>query len=195
MRERPATGDVPLLTSAAFVAAVDPHQPSLLAFLSGLLGDPEQARDLAQDTLADAWRAARKGTPPFLPDAPADEVRRWLFHAAYCNAVTVLRRRRLIRWEPLDDAPAAECPPTGAPITFEDQVAEGAALRAALAELSPPDIACLLLRVVQGFSAAETGHIVGAAPDIVTTRLSRAKQRLRSVYLAQNVQSEERKAR
>jgi RNA polymerase sigma-70 factor, ECF subfamily len=195
MRERPAAGDVPLLTSSGFVAAVDPHQPSLLAFLSGLLGDPEQARDVAQDTLADAWRAARDGTPPFLPGTPPDEVRRWLFHAAYCNAVTVLRRRRLIRWQPLDDAPIAECPPTGAPITFEDQLAEGEALRAALAALSPPDVACLLLRVVQGFSAAEAGRIVGATPDVVTTRLSRAKQRLRTVYLAQNIQSEERKAR
>lgn len=192
MRERPAAGGPEPLTPTAFVAAVNPHQPALLAFLSGLLGNPEQARDLTQDTLADAWRAARAATPPFLAGAPSDELRRWLFHTAYCNAVTILRRRNLIRWEALDLAPAAECPPTGEPITFEDQIAEGEALRAALAELSPQDTVCLLLRVVQGFSASEVGRIVGASPDVVTKRLSRAKQRLRAVYLAQNIQLEER---
>lgn len=195
MRERPATGGPQPLTRAAFIAAVEPHQPALLAFLGGLLGNAEQARDLTQDTLADAWRAARAGTPPFLTGTPDDEVRRWLFHTAYCDAVTVLRRRRLIHWETLDLAPEAACPSTGEPIPFEDQLAEGEALRAALAQLSPPDTVCLLLRVVQGFSSAEVAHIVGATPEVVTKRLSRAKQRLRAVYLAQNVQLEERKPR
>lgn len=195
MRERPEPGGAPLLTHAGFVAAVEPHESALLAFLGGLLGSSEQARDLAQDTLAEAWRASRNGTPPFLAGAAGDEIRRWLFHTAYCDAVSVLRRRRLIRWETLDLAPTADCPPIGAPIEFENQLAEGEALRAALAELSPPDVTCLLLRVVQGFSAAEVGRIVGATPDVVTKRLSRAKQRLRAVYLAQNVEPEERKAR
>ena len=195
MRERPAPSDASLLTQAGFIAAVEPHESALLAFLCGLLGSSEQARDLTQDTLAEAWRAARAGAPPFLVGTADGEIRRWLFHTAYCNAVTVLRRRRLIRWEALDLTPAAECLPVSEMLPFEDQIAEGEALRAALAELSPQDTACLLLRVVQGFSAAEVGRIVGATPDIVTKRLSRAKQRLRAVYLAQNVQLEERNAR
>jgi DNA-directed RNA polymerase specialized sigma24 family protein len=49
-----------------------------------------------------------------------------------------------------------------------------------------------LLRVVQGFSAAEVGQIVGATPDVVNKRLSRAKQRLRTAYLAADVQAKER---
>ena len=195
MGERPADGGARPLTSADFVAAVDPYQPALLTFLGGLLGSPEQARDLTQDTFAEAWRAACAGAPPFLTGVPGDEIRRWLFHSAYCNAVTVLRRRHFIQWEALGHSPAAECLPTGDPIPFEDQIAEGEALRAALAELSPQDVVCLLLRVVQGFSSAEVGRIVGATPDVVTKRLSRAKQRLRAVYLAQNVQREERNPR
>lgn len=193
-RERLAPEGVRLLTQAEFVAAVEPHQMALHAFLSGLLGNAEQARDLTQDALAEAWRAARFGTPPFMSGAATDEIRRWLFHTAYCDAVSFLRRRRLIHWETLELTSDAECPPVGELVPFENQVAEGEALRAALAELSPQDVACLLLRVVHGLSAAEVGRVVGASAEVVTKRLSRAKQRLRSVYLAQNVQLEERDA-
>ena len=49
----------------------------------------------------------------------------------------------------------------------------------------------LFLRVVQGFSAAEVGQIVGATPEVITKRLSRAKQRLRAAYLALNSQRKE----
>ena len=62
-------------------------------------------------------------------------------------------------------------------------------MQAALASLTPPDVACLLLRVVQGFSAAEAGEIIGAPPDLINKRLSRAKQRLRAAYLAQEAPS------
>jgi predicted RNA polymerase sigma factor len=65
-------------------------------------------------------------------------------------------------------------------------VVEGDALRTALARLTPQDAACLLLRVVQGFSASEVGAIVGASAETVTKRLSRARQRLRGAYLAVN---------
>lgn len=65
-------------------------------------------------------------------------------------------------------------------------------MRKALARLAPRDAACLLLRVVEGFSAAEVGRIIGASPAVITKRLSRARQRLRAVYLAQNAPAEER---
>jgi DNA-directed RNA polymerase specialized sigma24 family protein len=49
-----------------------------------------------------------------------------------------------------------------------------------------------LLIIVQGFTAAEAGQIIGASPQAVAKRLSRAKQRLRDAYLAQNPRPEER---
>ena len=173
------------LSTGAFTALVDRHQHPLYVFLRGLIGSPEQARDLTQDTFADAWRCAQAVTPPFTAAHTDDEVRRWLFHAAYCKAISALRRRRIIAWESLDAASGPEPSLVCGAVPFEDQIAEGEALRAALARLNPQDAACLLLRVVQGFSAAETGRIVGATPDVVNKRLSRAKQRLRAAYLAQ----------
>ncbi|HUY76426.1 MAG TPA: sigma-70 family RNA polymerase sigma factor [Ktedonobacterales bacterium] len=185
------------MTLAAFTAVVDRQQHALYVFVCGLVGDQEQARDLTQDAFHDAWRAAQAATPPFVADTPIEEQRRWLFTVAYRKAASALRRRRLIRWESLDvsdysaDEPASnrkERSDVAAiqSLTFEDQISEGEALRAALASLSPQDAACLLLRIVQGFGVAEVAQIVGASPEVVTKRFSRARQRLRAAYLAQN---------
>jgi RNA polymerase sigma-70 factor (ECF subfamily) len=182
MRERYRSTSPPALSLAAFTTLVYRHQQALHAFLRGLADNYEQARDLVQDTFHDAWRAAQRGSAPFIAGASDDEIRRWLFHTAYCRAVSALRRHRLIRWEPLDLIAGLD--PVAPAAAFEDQIAEGEALRAALARLSPQDTACLLLRVVHGFSAAEVGRIVGAEPDVVNKRFSRAKQRLRAAYLA-----------
>lgn len=179
----------PRISLAAFTELVTIHQAGLQAFLRGFLETREQAHDLTQDTFHAAWRAARIGTPPFIPEANDDEIRRWLFSIAYRRAIDHLRRRKLIRWEPLD---IVEESAIGSRLPdFEDAIAEAEALRAALAALAPSDVACLLLRVAHGFSAAEVAAIVGATPEVVTKRLSRAKQRLRAAYLAQNSVAEE----
>jgi RNA polymerase sigma factor (sigma-70 family) len=168
----------------AFADLLDRCQGSLFGFVRGIVGDEEQARDLMQDTFYDGWRTAQRGVPPF--DGSADEagMRRWLFHAAYNRAISALRRNRLIQWLPLESVTLS--------IAFEDHVAEGYAVRTALAALAPADVACLLLIIVQGFTAAEAGQVIGASPQAVAKRFSRAKQRLRDAYLAQNPEPEER---
>ena len=199
MRERSPRDSAASMTAplslAAFTAMVDERQAALHAFLRGLLGDAEQARDLTQDTFHAAWRATQAGDPPWTTAHDAEERRRWLFQAAYHRAISLLRRRRVIRWTSLDRAgagddamgdaaPTATLADSGA--RFEQRIAEAEALRAALARLAPDDAACLLLRVAQGFSAAEAAAILGVTTDAVAQRLSRARRRLRAVYLQQN---------
>lgn len=206
MHERVTTTDAPAnaasasatLTLAAFSTTVDRWQTALYAFLHGMLGDAELARDLTQDTFHDAWRATQALAPPWSSAHDDDERRRWLFHAAYCRAVSHLRRRKVIRWASLDWAGVAlredDSPADGfgqddalaAAGSFEQRVVEAEALRAALARLRPDDAACLLLRVTQGFSAAEVAAMLGISADAVAQRLSRARRRLRAIYLAQN---------
>jgi RNA polymerase sigma-70 factor, ECF subfamily len=183
MPEQHAAVTVQRLSSAEFSALVERYQHLLYAFLRGFVENGEQARDLTQDTFAAAWRATQACAAPFIAGASDDERRRWLYRIAYRRAVDLLRRGRLVHWESLD--PIAETE-TGNLPPFEDRVIEGETLRAALAELSPQESACLLLRVVHGFSAAAVGEIVGASAEVVTKRLSRARQRLRAAYLAQN---------
>jgi RNA polymerase sigma-70 factor, ECF subfamily len=173
------------LTSAEFTTLVQQHQGALCNFLSGLVGNSEQARDLAQEVFQDAWRLGLRAETPFIYGALPEVMRRWLFQAAYYRAISALRRRRRLRWESLEERHDQEPETFSSPILFEDEVAEREALRAALERLAARDVACLLLRIVQGFSAIETAHIIGASPQSVDQRLSRAKQRLRTIYLAQ----------
>ncbi|HEY7832417.1 MAG TPA: sigma-70 family RNA polymerase sigma factor [Ktedonobacterales bacterium] len=188
MRERDGSAGPPAFSLAAFSRVVEHHQQGLYAFLRGMVRHDEQARDLTQDTFSLAWRAAQAGTPPFTSAHAPDDIRRWLYHTAYCRGISALRRQKLIRWESLEGFAEGGLPIVlpDARASFEEQIAEGEALRAALARLAPQDAACLLLRVVQGFSAAEVAQIVGASAEVVTKRLSRAKQRLRAAYLAGN---------
>ena len=181
----------PPLSPADFTSLVHQHQGALYGFLCGLVANPEQARDLTQDTFHDAWRAARQHEPPLTANGAPPAIRRWLFQAAYHRAISLLRRRRLIHWESLEASQAREPDRYSAYLPFEEDIAEREALQAALASLTPPDVACLLLRVVQGFSAAEAGEIIGASPDVINKRLSHAKQRLRAAYLAQEVPSQQ----
>jgi|SRR5690349_11316480 len=151
-------------------------QGSLLGFARGLAGDDEQARDIVQDVFVDAWRAARGGAPPFTATGDTDGMRRWLFHAAYVRAAGVHRRGRIIRWESLDANPL-------------DEASHPREARA-LESLEPEDAACVLLTVVQGFTAQEIARVVGVTPEAAKKRVTRAKQRLRAAYFSKNPRAE-----
>jgi RNA polymerase sigma factor (sigma-70 family) len=78
-----------------------------------------------------------------------------------------------------------------APRRFEDHVAEAALLRAVLQSLALVDASCLLLSVVEGYTTAEIADLLGISHQASRKRLSRAKQRLRAAYFAQEVGREE----
>jgi RNA polymerase sigma factor (sigma-70 family) len=179
---------------AMFVELLRETQGPLYGFVRGLLGDPEQARDAVQDVYVDAWRAARDAAPPFGCGSDAPAIRRWLFVVAYHAAVSVVRHRRMIAWESLDTLDPPETDRFYEPATFEDRVAEGDALRTILAGMTPQDVACMLLNIVQGFTSAEIAQFVEIAPEAAKKRLARAKQRLRAAYFAQEARVEERRA-
>jgi RNA polymerase sigma-70 factor, ECF subfamily len=185
-----------------FVELLRETQRPLYGFVRGLVGDDEQARDVVQDVYVDAWRAARRAAPPFGHGGDAPALRRWLFFVAYRTAASVVRHRRIIAWESLDTRDPSETDRFYEPTAFEDQVAEGDALQTILNSMSPQDVACLLLNIVQGFTSAEIAQIVDIAPEAAKKRLARAKQRLRAAYFAQEarigakleVKREERRA-
>jgi RNA polymerase sigma-70 factor, ECF subfamily len=178
------------LSHEEFACLVDHHQHRLYAFLQSLIGNAEQAFDLVQDTFYEAWRVAQRGDPPFVAGFDPGAAQRWLFRAGYNNALSLLRRRRRIRWESLDQLDESHPLFEDMSIAFDERLAESEVLQAALSQLAPPDVACLLLRVVYGFNSTEVAAILHTSPDNVNTRLTRAKQRLRAAYL-QNSASEE----
>jgi RNA polymerase sigma factor (sigma-70 family) len=182
-----------LLTTGAFAHILTRYQWALYAFVRGFINDDEHARDLVQDVFCDAWRAASKNTPPFDGQGEDESIRRWLFHAAYCRAVSALRRRRLIRWDSLDFLRDHEHESASPLLTlpFEDMVLEATVLRAALDAMTPQNVALLLLSVVHGFTTGEIADIVGLSHDVTKKRLTRAKHRLRTEYLARNSLTQE----
>lgn len=179
------------LSTDTFSALLHSTQGPLIGFVRGLLHDAEDARDVAQEVFADAWRALQQGKRPFVLDGDDAGMQRWLFHAAYCEAVSVLRHRGALRWEPLDAADATGADEYYASEPFEDRVAESEALRMALESLSPADAACVLLNVVQGLTAVEIAAIVEISPEAAKRRISRAKERLRQAYFARHALEQE----
>ncbi|MGZ3674700.1 MAG: RNA polymerase sigma factor [Ktedonobacterales bacterium] len=184
--------------TTAFAGILQRTQWQLYGFVRGLAGNDEWARDVVQDVFVEAWRLAQRGEPPFTRDAlqlSEEGARRWLFHVAYRQAISALRRDRVIQWHSLDASDMStmlEPARLYASPPFEDRIAEAEALREALGSLSPEDVACVLLNVVQGFTSAEIAQIIGSTADAAKRRLSRAKQRLRDAYFAQNVGLKER---
>ncbi len=172
--------------SLDFGALLDRYQTSLLGFLRGLVSDPELARDLLQDVFCDAWRVTLRGDAPFVAASADMDRRNWLFHTAYCRAISARRRAGVLRWESLDAGVSPLRERLEEPSRLEDALSEQDAAQTALASLSHEDVACLLLSALYGFAAAEIAAILDLTPDAAKKRLSRAKQRLRAAYLAQN---------
>lgn len=127
-----------------------------------LTGDRHHAEDLVQDTLANMLKTwARIDSP-----------------SAYARAAmarTFVSQRRRKSWA---ERPTAEVP---------ERVERGGdlelrvALQAALAELAPLDRAVLVLRFFEDRSVEQVALDLGKNASAITTRTSRALERLRAV--------------
>jgi RNA polymerase sigma-70 factor (ECF subfamily) len=171
-------------THTTFDATLLREQQALRGFVRGLVGDAELARDITQDVFMVAWRAVKECAPPFIRGADERAIRRWLYCVAYRRAISVQRHERVLSIESLDSERASHRERLAAPGAFDERIAERDVLTAALAELETDDAACVLLNVVQGFTAREIAIMLEISPDAAKKRLTRAKQRLRDVYFA-----------
>jgi RNA polymerase sigma-70 factor (ECF subfamily) len=174
------------LPAALFAEILERTQVRLIGFARGLVGNSEDARDIVQDVYVDALRLAQRLGPPFGPQPDPASVDRWLYAVTYHRAVSLLRHRKVITWQPLyaEEMPDVE-EGSGSP-SFEEHVVESAALQSALASLGPEDAACLLLNLVQGYSAGEIARTLEITPEAARKRTSRALQRLRIAYSTQD---------
>jgi RNA polymerase sigma-70 factor, ECF subfamily len=177
------------LPAATFAELLDHTQLLVYRFMRHLLGNDEDARDGVQEVFVAAWRAAQRLAPPFTSDGSPADMRRWLLHTAYQRAVSDLRHRRVLAWESLDVDVDEEAVATPSGPPFEDVIAQGDEWRGLLGSLDPQDAACLVLKVLHGYSCVEMAQIFGISPDATRQRLSRATQRLRLAYVARPVAS------
>lgn len=154
-----------------FTVLVEAFSADLYRYAYWLTGDKHTAEDLVQETFARAWRSL---------DGLRDE------RAAKAWLITTLRRenarrfaRKSLERVHLDvDTLATES-------DFENSP-EARALWRALHDLSNDYREPLLLQVVGGFSVEEIATEMELSPGAVTTRLFRARQKLRAVLSDDN---------
>jgi RNA polymerase sigma-70 factor, ECF subfamily len=144
------------------------HARSLLRVAQRLTGSPSTAEDLVQDCLLLAWRS-------FHQLRPGTNARAWLFRILF-NAFYASGRK--LRNAP-DIVPLAAG--TAAVFPGFDEAAE---VSQAFDRLGIEHRTVLLLGVVEGFTCAEMAEILSVPIGTVMSRLSRARQALRTQLAA-----------
>ena len=188
MTSQPSSPALP--GSAAFEAAVAPHQQALLAHCYRMTGSLPDAEDALQETLIRAWRA-------YGSFEGRSSVRTWLFRIA-TNASHRLLEQRQRRVLPVDFGPAHDphgprggqvdedvwltpfpgTPPASPAARYESRESVRLAFVAALQALPSRQRAALLLRDVLGFSAAETAEALETTVASANSALNRARRAL-----------------
>jgi len=170
--------------TAAFERVVAEHTGDVYALLYRLTSDPEEARDLTQETFLRAFQSIGR----FRGDA---NLKTWIYRIAVNQARNRWRwwrRRRRDVTVSLDATNDRTEQPLSANLRNEDAVdpeqetlareREGQ-LRGALLELKRPFREAVILRDVEGFSYEEIADTLQISIGTVKSRLSRGRLELR----------------
>ena len=191
---------LPPVDVSQFEAIFERFQTPISNYLYRLVGNREQAYDLAQDAFVKAYRALAGGTT-----IQAGALSSWLYRIASNTATDALRRRRLIAWLPLslfnEDRGVGAGMPTGENddglpgnaslfgsgagydgARFEQHVAEREVVQHVLEKLPTKYATCLLLYEYEGFSCAEIAGMLEISPSAVKMRLMRAREKFITLY-------------
>lgn len=161
----------------AFEELVRLHEKKVYALTLRMCGNPEDARDAAQEAFLSAWR----GLPSFRGEAGFST---WLYRLASNAAIDQLRRNRRQREEDSLDAGEMDAPDQS---PGPQEAAEGSELQRAvadgLASLSEDHRRILLLREYQALSYDEIAQTLDMDLGTVKSRISRARRALRKILL------------
>ena len=160
-------------------ALLERHQAQVYRFGMKMCQDPEDARDVLQDTLL----AMARGVRDF---RGASSVSTWLYTIARSFCIKK-RRRSKFAPEPersLQTDAANETADLADPGRSPDEVLASkevhAALEQAIGALEPMYREVLLLRDVEGLSAADVAEVLGVGVPAVKSRLHRARLSVRA---------------
>jgi RNA polymerase sigma-70 factor (ECF subfamily) len=156
-------------TSAELEVGIIKLMPALRAFARSLSGNQDLAEDLAQETLAKAWRSRRSFTP-------GSNLKAWAF--AILRNEFYSHRRRVWRQAPWD-AEMAEAIP--APPEEQDWAIELSDTAGAMHSLPDVQREALMLVGVGGFSYDDAAALAGCAVGTLKSRVARARKLLRDI--------------
>ncbi|HEY8946125.1 MAG TPA: sigma-70 family RNA polymerase sigma factor [Polyangiaceae bacterium] len=162
----------------ALEALLERHQSSIYRFGLGMCRNPEDAKDVLQDTLL----AMARGVRDF---RGASSLSTWLYTIARSFCIKKRRKSRegsTADREPdgdaRDSAELVESLRTPEEIVATREVRQ--ALQQAIASLEPAYREVLLLRDVEGLTAPEVAQVMGLSVQAVKSRLHRARLAIRS---------------
>lgn len=159
--------------AAAWEPLVLAHQEAVFRLCYLLLGDPDDAEDVAQETFLRAWNHLKR----FDPTRP---LRPWLLSIA--SNLASNRRRSAGRYLAALTRAFRNQPPSST--STEEKSArhmEAGELWKAVQSLSAPDQQVIYLRYFLDLPVAETAEVLHVAEGTVKSRLSRALDRLRGI--------------
>lgn len=163
---------------ARFEAIFDEHQHHIFNYLYRMLGNPEDALDLTQETFLRAYQAL----PRY---ADEGKIKPWLFRIATNACLDELRRRKVIRWQPWDTFMSVFHPKQVAKDSPEGDLLgkENAELVQQVLDRLPHRYRlCLLLREYEELSCEEIAQILGTTRGAVKSLLFRAREEFRQIY-------------
>ncbi len=156
-----------------FEALYEQYRVPLLRYVRSMIGNPEDAEDLIQDTFLKAYKALPSFASASTP-ATSDAYRHWLFVIARNTLYDALRRRRgkeLIPWEQLVSRPAAALQ------TNVAQFVANADLLERLWEQVPERTRRALLLRLEGYSCRQIAQQFQATESSIKSLLWRVQRR------------------
>lgn len=156
---------------ASFNTLYQSYYAQIYRHLLRLVGNHEEASDLAVETFLKAWRGL-----PGLDDVL--RFRSWLFSIATHTGLDFLRKRKgsISSWECLSEDHLDENA-----VRFTSHLEERELVELALQEVAPKPLACLLLQL-EGFSLAEIAELMGLEKNSAGTYVSIARNQFRKAY-------------
>jgi RNA polymerase sigma-70 factor, ECF subfamily len=149
-------------------ALVRDYQTKIARYVRRMLGDAEAALDITQDVFLAAYRVLRA-------DPQRELSAGWLYRASTNAAISLLRRRKILRMLPLDrDVDRGDW-------RIDERSTASVDLQTALSRLPPDQSAAVLLTTYAGYSSQEAAAMLGTTADAVRQRVCRAMRVLRSV--------------
>ncbi len=156
----------------AFDALVRRYHRKVYGVAAGILRDHDAADDICQEAFLRAHRALGR----FKEGA---RFYTWIYRITVNLCLNSIRdRRRLVRIDDVPDASLATNPSQENSAERKEQVDR---VNRALEKIEPKYRIALMLRVEQGLSYAEISALLGVPKGTVMSRISRARERLKTV--------------
>ncbi len=168
----------------AFDALIEDRWGKMVRIARRVVGDPEEARDVAQRACLRVWETLDRFRP-------GEDLDGWIYRVVVNMSIDATRRRKARPEDPwparpeegwsLDPASAARAPDVE---TFARELES--ALKELTRDLPPRQKAVFVLSRVEGMSAAEVARVMDISPSTVRNHMAQLRadlgRRMKSLY-------------